>query len=189
METLLAVLLGVGLAAACGFRVFVPLLVASFATWSGHLVPAPDFLWLGSTPALVALSAATVLEIGAFYVPWLDNLLDTAAVPAAIVAGTLLTGAFVEDMSPVLRWGTALIAGGGVAASTSTGMALVRAASTATTGGLGNPVVATAETFMAGLVSVVAAVAPVVGMVLVVVVGMVVTAHVVRGGDSDATDA
>jgi hypothetical protein len=35
--------------------------------------------WLGSDAALVAFATALVVEIGAYYVPWLDNALDTIA--------------------------------------------------------------------------------------------------------------
>ena len=106
VDTLLSVLIGVGLAAACGFRVFVPLLVMSLASRAevGHLSLGPGFAWIGSTPALVAFSVATLLEIAGYYIPWVDNLLDTVATPTAIVAGILVTASAVTDMSPFLRW-------------------------------------------------------------------------------------
>src|SRR5947207_9861715 len=113
METLLAISLGIGLSAACGFRVFVPLLVMSVASLSGHLTLAPGFQWIGTYPALVTFSAATVVEIGGYYIPWVDHLLDTMATPAAIVAGTVVTAAMVSNMSPMLKWTLAAIAGGG----------------------------------------------------------------------------
>ena len=91
MDTLLAVSLGIGLSAACGFRVFVPLLVMSVASLSGHLTLAPGFQWIGTYPALITFSVATVAEIGGYYIPWVDHLLDTMATPAAIVAGTVIT--------------------------------------------------------------------------------------------------
>ncbi|MCB9682530.1 MAG: DUF4126 domain-containing protein [Alphaproteobacteria bacterium] len=160
MESLLALGLGVGLAAACGFRVFVPMLVAGLAAAAGHLTLAPDFAWLATWPALLALSLATALEVAAYYVPWLDNALDALMVPAAVVAGTVLSAAFVTDMTPLMRWGLALVAGGGAAGGIATGMTLVRAASTALTGGLGNPLVSTIETGAAALVSALAVVLP-----------------------------
>src|SRR5258705_403728 len=143
METLFGVCMGIGLAAACGFRVFVPLLVMSIASLSGHLTLAPSFQWIGSYPALIAFSVATALEIAAYYVPWLDHLLDTIATPAAIVAGTVVTASMISGMSPFLQWTLAAIAGGGAAGLVQGATVLTRAASTATTGGLGNPLVAT----------------------------------------------
>src|SRR5262245_27801838 len=115
METLSSICLGIGLSAACGFRVFVPLLVMSIASLSGHLTLASGFDWIGTYPALITFSVATALEIAAYYVPWFDNLLDSIATPAAIIAGTLITAAMVGHLSPLWKWTLAIIAGGGAA--------------------------------------------------------------------------
>src|SRR6516162_6641024 len=104
MDTVLSVCLGIGLSAACGFRVFVPLLVMSIANLSGNLTLAHGFEWIGTYPALITFSVATALEIGGYYIPWLDHLLDTIATPAAIVAGTVVTASMVTDLSPFLKW-------------------------------------------------------------------------------------
>jgi hypothetical protein len=145
MENVLSLLIGIGLSAACGFRVFVPLLVVSIAAHTGHLKLASGFAWLGSDAALITFAVATVLEITAYYVPWLDNLLDTIASPAAVIAGTIVTASLVTDMSPFLKWTLAVIAGGGVAGLIQGTTAVTRATSTATTGGLANPLLATVE--------------------------------------------
>lgn len=144
-DTLLALCIGVGLSAACGFRVFIPLLITSIASHAGHLELASSFAWISSTPALIAFAAASIIEIAAYYVPWLDNALDTVATPAAIIAGTIVTASMVTDMSPFLRWTLAAIAGGGAAAIVQGSTVLVRGASSATTGGLANPIFATVE--------------------------------------------
>src|SRR6476620_10855855 len=103
METLLSICLGIGLSAACGFRVFVPPLIMSIAALSGHLSLAHGFEWIGSYPALIAFSVATCLEVSGYYIPWVDHLLDTIATPAAIVAGAVITASMVADMSPFLK--------------------------------------------------------------------------------------
>src|SRR5207247_11030604 len=115
MRPLLSFLVGIGLSAACGFRVFVPLLVVSIASYTGHLHLSSGFEWMGSTAALIAFAPATALEIAGYYVPWVDNLLDTIASPAAVIAGTLITASLVAGMRPLLKWALAVIAGGGVA--------------------------------------------------------------------------
>lgn len=138
MELVLSICLGVGLSAACGFRVFVPLLGMSVAALSGHLTLAPSFEWIGSWPAFTCFLAATALELAAYYIPWLDNLLDSIATPAAIVAGTIITAAVVTDMSPLMRWSLALIAGGGTAGVIQSATAALRGTSSVTTGGLAN---------------------------------------------------
>ena len=145
MDTLLSVLLGIGLSAACGFRIFVPFLVVGIAAHTGRLELGPSFAWMASTPALVVLGIATVLEIGAYYVPWLDHLLDVLATPSAVVAGVVMTASVVTGLDPMMRWTLALIAGGGIAGTVQAVTVGARKVSLVTTGGLANPVVATAE--------------------------------------------
>jgi uncharacterized protein DUF4126 len=159
-DLLFSVALGIGLAAATGFRAFVPLLVAGLAARAGWVPLTESFAWLQSTPALVALSTAAVLEILAFYIPGLDHLLDVLAAPLAVIAGVLASAAVMVDVPPEVRWPIAVIAGGGVAALTKGAAAVIRAKSAALTGGLGNPVVSTAETAGAATVSILAIVAP-----------------------------
>lgn len=166
---LLSVAIGLGLAAACGFRVFVPLLIAGLAAHTGRLPLADGFSWLATTPALIALGTATVLEIGAYYFPWLDHLLDLVATPTAIIAGMLAAGSVVTDLPPLLKWCVALIGGGGIAGLVQAATVMVRLKSTAITGGAANPGVATIETIGAGVTAWVAILLPLVGLVLVIV--------------------
>ena len=112
LQAFLGLLTGLGLSAACGFRVFVPMLVAAIAVRSGAVQVSADFAWIASTPAIVCFGAATAFEIAGYYLPGVDHFLDVIATPAAIVAGTLLTASFVTDMAPWLRWSVALIAPG-----------------------------------------------------------------------------
>ncbi|HXF61828.1 MAG TPA: DUF4126 domain-containing protein [Caldilineaceae bacterium] len=145
LDVLLSLALGIGLSAACGFRVFVPFLVMSVAALTGHLELGEGWEWIGSYPAVFAFATATVLEIAAYYVPWLDNTLDAVATPAAVVAGAVATAAVMTEMSPFLTWTLAAIAGGGAAGLVQTGTVLLRTLSTSTTLGLGNFTVATGE--------------------------------------------
>jgi hypothetical protein len=145
LDTFLAPAIGVGLAAACGFRVFVPLLVACIAARSGHLPLSPDFMWLAGTPALVALATATALEISAYSVPWLDHVLDIVATPAAVLAGMVASASVLTSLPPAVKWGVALIAGGGAAGIVQGATVLTRLKSTAVTGGLANPLVSLIE--------------------------------------------
>lgn len=167
MEMILSVCMGLGLSAACGFRVFVPMLILSLAGQSGHVSLNEHLLWLATPAATITLSVATLLEIGAYYIPWLDHALDLVATPAAVVAGILATGAMITDASPLFTWTLAAIAGGGSAAAVHLGTGLVRSASLLTTGGLGNPVVSTAEWFIAGLTSLLALLMPVLTVFMV----------------------
>lgn len=169
-QTLLGLITGLGLAAACGFRVFVPMLVASIAIRAGAVHVAHGFQWIGSDPALLGFSVATVLEIGGYYLPGLDHVLDTLSTPAAVVAGALLSTAFITDIDPWLRWTLAVIVGGGIAGTVQASTVAARVASAVTTVGLGNPVVATAELAGASVVSTTAVVGP---LIVVLVLGTV----------------
>jgi hypothetical protein len=170
VDLLIGLVAGLALSAAAGFRVFVPLLLTGLAGRLGYLTLAPDMAWLASDPALFALATATVLEIGAYYVPWLDNLLDTMAAPIAIAAGVIAWAAVTPELSPLLRWTLAVVAGGGAAGLVQAGTTLARLKSSALTAGLGNPVVATAELAGSLVLSTLAVLVPVLAAVLVVVV-------------------
>ncbi|HEX6985527.1 MAG TPA: DUF4126 domain-containing protein, partial [Planctomycetaceae bacterium] len=138
MDVLLGLGLGLGLAAACGFRVFVPMFVMSVAAKAGYLNLAEEFGWMASWPAVVTFGAATLFETAAYYVPWIDNLLDAAATPAAVVAGVIATAACVVEADPLIQWSAAIVGGGGVAGAVQSSSVAVRAASTLATGGFGN---------------------------------------------------
>lgn len=169
METLLSVLVGLGLAAATGFRVFVPFLILSIAARGGHLSLAPGFGWIASDAALIAFAVATTLEILAYFIPWLDNLLDSVATPVAVVAGVILTASAAVELSPWLRWSLAVLAGGGVAAIFQGLTAGTRGLSTLTTGGLGNVAVSAVEAAASVVLSVAAVLAPWAALALVVI--------------------
>ena len=145
MEVIIALCLGVTLSAACGFRVFVPPLALSLAAIYGHFPLSEGFAWMGTTEAAIAFSIATLLEVSAYYIPLIDNLLDTIQVPVAVGVGTVITAATLGHTDPVLQWTLAAIAGGGAAGLTGTLASLTRLASTGVTGGLGNFIVATIE--------------------------------------------
>ena len=172
LQAVLGLIAGLGLSAACGFRVFVPMLLVSIGVHADAIDVAPTFDWIGSTPALLAFSAATALEIGGYYLPGLDHFLDLVATPSAVVAGALLSTAFITDMDPWLRWSLAMIVGGGVAGVVQVVTVVTRSVSGVTTFGLGNPVVATGELAGAAGVSTAAMLAPILGItVLVIVLG------------------
>ena len=164
----LSIALGIGLAAATGFRLFLPLLILSLAGWTGHVNLNESFAWLGTPAAVIMLGTAAIVEIAAFYIPGIDNLLDTVATPGAVVAGTIASAAVMTDVPPMVKWTAAVIAGGGVAGVTQGLTAMLRAKSTVFTGGLGNSAVATAELGGASLISVLALAAPFAALALVI---------------------
>jgi len=167
-DLVLSVVLGIALAAATGFRVFLPMLVVGSAAYAGHLQLDSSFAWLGTPSALTMLSVAALAEVLAYYVPVIDNLLDTLATPAALIAGTIVSAAVMTDVPPMVKWTAAVIAGGGIAGLTQGLTGILRAHSTVLTGGLGNSVIATAELGGAVLISFLALVAPAAAVALVI---------------------
>lgn len=166
-DALIGVAVGLGLAAAAGFRVFVPLLAAAVAAKTGVLPLSPGFEWLASTPALAALGTATVLEVGAYAVPWLDQLLDLVATPAAMIAGMLAAASVVVELPPLLKWSAVLLAAG-AAGMTQGATVFTRFKSTTLTGGIGNPVVSTLELVSAVVTSALAIFLPILTLVAVI---------------------
>jgi hypothetical protein len=181
-ETLLSVALGLGLAAACGFRVFVPFLVMGAAVRTGHLDVSPGFEWLATDAALIAFGVATAVEVAAYYVPWIDNLLDTVATPAALVAGILVTASVVTDASPLVRWTLAVLAGGAAAASVQALTVAARQLSSFATLGLGNAVIATGEAVSAVAMALLAILLPILALLLLLVLLAVAVRWVLFGG-------
>ena len=165
---IISAFIGIGLAAATGFRVFMPMFAVSLASYFGWIPMNESFEWLAGLPTLITTGIAMVAEILAYYITFIDHLLDTISVPLATIAGSVMFASQFADIGTFPQWALALIAGGGTAAAISSGFAGTRAASTATTGGLGNSVVATTETAGAGIMSFLALVAPVIAFIAAV---------------------
>lgn len=167
-DSFVELLLGISLSAAVGFRVFVPFLVLSLAAVVGHIDLPTQFDWMETSPALIVLAIACVLEIGGYYIPWFDHALDFVATPLAILLGTFIVGHTSSDLNPVLQWTLAIIAGGGTAALTKGLMNLLRGTSTAMSGGITNPILATIELVVAIALTLLALTLPLVAGVLVI---------------------
>ena len=168
MEIIIALCLGIALSAACGFRVFMPPLAMSLAANYGDFTLSPGFDWIGTYPAMIAFGVATVVEILAYYIPVVDNLLDLIEIPTAIAIGTVLTAANLGDINPVLQWSLAAIAGGGTAGIIESATSATRLAATGMTGGMGNILLATIEALSAAVLSILGLTLPVLAAGLVI---------------------
>lgn len=173
-ETIISICLGIGLSASVGFRVFLPLFALSLASYFDVWQLNESWEWVGSIPALITLGVATIVEICAYFIPYVDNLLDSIAVPLAALAGTAVMLSTVADLSPVITWALAIIAGGGTAAAIAGTSGTTRLASTATTGGIANPVVSTIETGTSVVMSVLSIFVPVIAIILVVIILIII---------------
>jgi hypothetical protein len=188
-ESLLGIGVGLALAAAAGFRVFVPLLVLSLAARGSWVQLSPSFDWLGSTSASVALASAMVLEIAAYYVPFFDNLLDTLAAPVAVLAGIVASASVLTDLPPWLQYGIAIIGAGGTAGVVHASTSLLRLKSSAATAGFGNPILATLELAGSVLIALLAVLAPLLALAGVVLIIWVVARRVTAWNLGNARDA
>ncbi len=173
-NVVLSLAVGVSLAAAVGFRVFVPLLVLGAAGRAGWISLQPDFAWLASDGGLTALAVATTVEVVAYYIPTIDNALDILAAPAAIVAGVLATAAVSADLPAPMRWALAVVAGGGTAGFVQGLTSIARLKSTGLTLGLANPFLATFELFGATGVALLALAAPIAAILIVLAIALLI---------------
>ena len=168
-ETIFSILIGIGLAASVGFRIFVPLFALSIAAHYNLIPLNESWAWVGSSAAIITLGVATIVEIGAYFIPWLDNLLDSVAIPLAAIAGTAVMISTVAGLDPATTWALAIIAGGGTATAVQTSSAATRLTSTATTGGIANPILATVETGTSVVMSILAIFVPIIAIIFVLI--------------------
>jgi len=168
-ETFFAAGLGMGLAAAVGFRIFIPFLMVGLASHYGFIALAGDFQWIGSHLALVVFGVAAFMEISAYFIPYLDNILDMVSGPTAVLAGTVLMASTLVDFAPWVRWTVAIIAGGGTAGILHAGTSALRMGSTATSGGIANPVLSGIEAGTSTVLVVLAVTVPLLAFAIVLV--------------------
>lgn len=168
LDIIISIFLGIGLAAAVGFRVFLPLLLLSLAGYYEVIPLNESWQWVGSLTAVIVMGIATLVEIFGYYIPWFDNLLDTIALPLATLAGTAVMVATVTDLNPVITWTLAIIAGGGTAAAIKGNTSAARLTSTATTGGIANPVLSTVETGASIVIAIASIFVPIIAFILVI---------------------
>ncbi len=169
-ETIFSILVGIGLAASVGFRIFIPLFTLSLASYF-HVIPLNEsWQWIGSSSAIIILGVATIVEIFAYFIPFFDNLLDTIAIPLAAFAGTAVMVATVSDLDPTFTWALAIIAGGGSAAAIKGSTSTTRLASTTTTAGIANPLISTVETGTSIIMAVFAIFLPIIAIILTLII-------------------
>ncbi|MEX0733876.1 MAG: DUF4126 domain-containing protein [Steroidobacteraceae bacterium] len=172
MSVALSIATGLALAAAAGFRAFVPLLAAGLAIHFGYVEASPGFAWLGEPIVLVALGVATATEIAAYYVPGVDHVLDLIATPVAVATGIIAAAGVMVGLPDWLRWLTAIGAGGAVTTAGHALSAVGRAKTGVATGGLGNPVYSTAELAGSVLLAIFAFLLPLIALVAAMAIGL-----------------
>ena len=189
-DFVMALCTGLGLAAASGFRVFLPPFLLSIAVRAEEVnvdLSNSSLEYFDSDVAIILLGVATLAEFAAYYIPWVDNLLDSIASPAAVVAGTGMTAIVLGESDPVIQWSLAIIAGGGVSAVVQGATVVTRGVSTAITAGIGNPVVSTGENIASLILSILAIVlAPLAAVVVLILLAMILNRMLKKSKPSTA---
>ena len=167
--------MGIGLAACAGLRAWLPLLLAGLLARAGVLQLGPSFRFIASNEALILFGVATLVEMLGDKVPAVDHALDALSTFLRPAAGSLLAASVMWKIPDPL---TALALGVAVGAPTSlvphAAKSTLRAASTAFTGGLANPVLRLIEDLAAVLLFVLTVVIPVaVALAILLVAGLV----------------
>lgn len=173
-DILWGLITGISLSAACGFRVFVPLLVMSIASFTGYMELSEGYDWIASLPAVIAFSTATLLEIAGYYNPWIDNALDMLSSPLAIIAGVITTSAMIADINPFLKWTAGIVCGGGAAMLMQIVTVKARALSSMFTGGFANPLFATVENAASLIISLLAIVFAPIAIAIIIIISVIV---------------
>ena len=179
MDVFLALCAGLGLAAACGLRVFLPLFVAAIAVRAGALPIGPHFEWMGSNAAIILFGTACIVEIVGFLVPWVDHALDLLSAPLAAVAGAVLMtsqllggttgadGVFVPLLHPAVAWSLGIVAGATTASGVEAASIAGRISSSVLTIGWLNPIYGMFETALAFVITIITILVPVIAGIAV----------------------
>jgi len=168
--------LGLGLAASCGLRTFLPLFILSLAArFHGFGVDLnPALGWLGSTTALITLGLATLIEVAADKIPLLDHILALVGTVTRPMAGVLAASAVMTHLDPTTAAIAGLILGAPIALAVHSAQAGTRAVSTVTTAGLANPILSLTEEIAAVSNALLALAAPILVPVVLVIGGLFV---------------
>ena len=182
--TVVAALMGISLASASGFRVFLPPFLLSLAVRTDTLVSfdlsGTEFAIFDSNAAVLILGIACLAEFGAYYVPWLDNVLDTIASPAAVLSGIGMTSMVLDGSDPIIQWSFAIIAGGGSAGIIQATTVVIRGLSSTLTLGFGNSFVASGENIASIVLTIAALIAPIIAAIFAIIVISVLVRQAIK---------
>ena len=163
LQVLIAASTGLGLAAASGFRVFLPPFLMAVWLRLGFLdvnIEGSEFEAFSSDVSILLLGVASLSEIMAYKIPWMDNMLDSLATPLAGLAGIYLVAVSLEGADPSVQWALAIIAGGGASLSIQSATVAGRGLSSMFTLGLANPFFSLIEDIASVLLIFIALLAP-----------------------------
>lgn len=163
LQVLIAASTGLGLAAASGFRVFLPPFLMAVWLRLGFLdvnIEGSEFEALSSDVSILLLGVASLSEVLAYKIPWMDNMLDSLATPMAGIAGISVVAVSLEGADPSVQWALAIIAGGGASLLIQSATVAGRGLSSMFTLGLANPFFSLIEDIASLLLIFIALLAP-----------------------------
>lgn len=171
IQSITAVFTAFGLSTSAGLNAYLPLLIVALtARYTDLITLQPPFDALTNPWVIAVLVVLLIVELVADKVPLVDHANDVIQTIIRPAAGAILfagTSNAVSDIHPVLAMALGIISAGGVHATKAT----VRPVVTATTGGLGNPVVSVIEDVIAFVVSVMSILVPILTFAAMMVSG------------------
>ena len=166
--------LAIGLSAACGFRVFVPPLTYGIF-YKANLVELSDsWIWIGNDWVILLFALATIIEILATFIPFIDNTLDIISTPVSMIAGTVLASSSLSNLDPGLQWLLSIICGIGVTGSFQFSTVTLRGMLSVFTGGILNPFFSLLEDTIAFLIAISTILIPIFGLILIIFIALII---------------
>jgi len=190
-QALIAASTGLGLAAASGFRVFLPPFLMAVWVRFGFLdvnIDGTEFEAFSSDVSILLLGVASLSEILAYKIPWMDNMLDSLATPMAGLAGVSVVAISLEGADPSVQWALAIIAGGGTSLSIQSATVAGRGLSSMFTLGLANPFFSTIEDIASVSLIFIALLAPLLALFASLMLIFVILRRKMQESDSHTTE-
>ncbi len=166
--------MAIGLSAACGFRIFIPPLSYGLL-YRADLVQLEDgWTWIGNEWVIAILALASIIEICANLIPWLDNFLDILATPTSIAAGTVLSSSCLTNFDPGLQWMLSVMSGVLITGGFQFSTVSIRGLSSIFTGGCFNPIFSIIEDFISIGITLSIILFPLIGIIVIILIAFLI---------------
>ena len=180
-EVVPAVALAIGLAACAGLRAWLPLLLTGALVRADVIDIGASFGFIATNRALILFGVASLVEIAADKVPAVDHALDALGTVLRPAAATVLAASVFGSFTDPL---TAVALGAAIGAPTAlvphAGKSMLRAASSALTAGVANPVISVLEDLIAVALFVLAVLLPLLAGALVLLTAWLILRRIRR---------
>jgi len=182
LDLYLKILIGLGLSAASGFRLFVPFAILSIFSISGIYNTTSTPYIFSSDLFLVIFIILSVSEVVLFYNPWIDNMLDLISTPASIFSGIILTYFVLYDTEIYLRLLISVILGGLVSLNVQLLTVKARSSTSIFSKGNGNQIVSTIENISSIFISILVLKFPLAGIFVSAIIIYLIYTFIIKKG-------